>query len=653
MAIDRRTFLQVTTAALAAAGDAARGYVASAKSLPRSSPELRVELDHGQASVPFLSWDTEGGDRAERNLLRAGRGLTLRLKSGDSWREAADLPTSSENLGKEGIRYRLPLAPQEELIWDVKPGPGTLTLRIASPHNGISASDRMELIFPFDPRVTPVTAIPSEWQENGALQLPAIISAPDFGQMILRCQPLTNVGTCLEGSRANHMVDLVLSFPPPGAGESLTFTLTPLNLAPPSGLKNTEMWKAARRGWCNIWQPSSQWGEQNRPFSAPAGVLSNNVISDPASCSLWFYSDPILWTPEIAPGISAAKLVRRSVDWWLDKRTRPSGEVICYWDYGNFLDANAGVLISAWDYVEATGDLAWLRQRIERLEFISDFLARRDVDGDGMVEATQSGNRGTLIQPARSCCWVDAVNCGHKDGYSNAVIYRSWRCLADLEAKLGRGDQKAHYAGLADHLKAAYARTLFNPDTGWLAWWKSADGELHDYATPLMNSLAVEYGLVDPARGGDILSRLRAKMQSVGFNRFDLGVPLTLVPIHRSDYLLPKALGLPQKEDGTDTFQQYQNGGVNGMIGAQFLAAHYVVGQTEEADRMLQAMLGRQAQGKFQNGVVDKAREGGEWTNWDGQPCGYEGYLADVFYFLLAVVMREPELRNRLLRPLA
>jgi hypothetical protein len=270
-----------------------------------------------------------------------------------------------------------------------------------------------------------------------------------------------------------------------------------------------------------------------------------------------------------------------------------------------------------------------------------------------MVEATQSGNRGTLIQPARSCCWVDAVNCGHKDGYSNAVIYRSWRCLADLEAKLERDDHKAQYTALAGRLKAVYAQTLINPETGWLAWWKSADGELHDYATPLVNSMAIEYGLVDPARGGEILSRLRAKMRSVGFTRFDLGVPLTLVPIHRSDYLLPKALGLPEREDGTDTFQQYQNGGVNGMIGAHFLAAHYVTGQAVEADRMLHAMLEREEQGKFQNGVIDRAHYGGEWTTWDGQPCGYEGYLADVFYFLLAIVLREPELRARMLRPMA
>ena len=83
------------------------------------------------------------------------------------------------------------------------------------------------------------------------------------------------------------------------------------------------------------------------------------------------------------------------------------------------------------------------------------------------------------------------------------------------------------------------------------------------------------------------------------------------------------------------------------------MAALYVAGQTEEADQLLKAMLGRQAQGKFHNGVIDKAHYGGEWTTWDGQPCGYEGYLADVFYFLLAVVLREPEHRARMLRPMA
>ena len=259
----------------------------------------------------------------------------------------------------------------------------------------------------------------------------------------------------LEGSRKAHTVDLILELPSIAAGETYTLALTPVHLPLPEGMAGKAIWQTVRRGWFNTWQPSSRWGDQNRSFSAPAGILSNNVISDPVSFALPFYADQALWTPEIAPGISVMNQVRRSIEWWLDHRMDASGEVIGYWDYRNFLDANPGILISAWDYVEATGDRAWLKKRIGQLELLSAFLERRDIDDDGMVEATQSGNYGTLIQPARSCCWWDALNCGHKDGYTNAFIYRAWRCLAELEGQLGRTQQQSRYTQLADRLKAA------------------------------------------------------------------------------------------------------------------------------------------------------------------------------------------------------
>jgi hypothetical protein len=510
----------------------------------------------------------------------------------------------------------------------------------------------LELVFPFDPGVTPTTVLPSQWADDGSLRLPAVISAPDFGQMVLADAAGRHFSARLEGSRAKKTVDLILELPILRSGEVCTLSLTPLYLPPPEGLHDKAAWKKIRRGWFGAFQPNARWGDQGNPFSAPAGVLGNNVVSDPASCSLWFYADQALWTPQLTPEISVASLVRRTVDWWLDHRTRPTGEVICYWDYGNFLDANAGPLIAAWDYVEATGDTAWLRRRIERLEFISEFLAKRDVDGDGMVEAVQSGNRNTLKQPARSCAWWDALNCGHKDGYTNAVIYRAWRCLAELEGRLGRAEKQTRWNGLADRLKAAYAKTLYNPANGWLAWWKSQDGELHDYAAPLVNGMAIEYGLVEPAQGREILARLWKKIDAVGFKRFDLGIPPMLVPVRRSDYLQPEACGLPQKEDGADTFGQYQNGGISAGHVLHFLAAHYVVGQPERADRVLEAMLGRQAEGKFQNGVRDVGNQGIDWTDWNGKPTGYEGFLADSFRFLQAVLLREPAFRARYYRPL-
>ena len=615
-------------------------------------PRLRLAADATRPEVPVLSWDTEGGPRVETNLLRAGRAMGLRVRVDGQWKPGAAFPTRVDRASPPTITYHLSVASEAELIWNLAPASGSLAMTLSARGARVDRIVEVELLVPFDPRVTPTTVLPAEWTEDGNCRLPAVVNAPDFGQMLLTESGGQHGKARLEGSRTEKWVDFLVELPPLRSGESCSLSLVPVRLPAPRGLADQTLWQQARRGWFGAFEPSARWGEQNRPFSAPAGILANNVISDPASCSLWFYADQALWTPRIAEGVSVAASVRRSIDWWLDQRTRPTGEVVCYWDFGNFLDADAGPLIAAWDYVESTGDQAWLARRIARLELIAEFLARRDVDGDGLVEAVQSGNRGTLRQPGRSCAWFDALNCGHKDGYTNALIYRAWRCLAELEGRLGRSEKRARYTSLADRLKAAYVKTLFNPRTGWLAWWKSEDGELHDYATPIVNGLAIEYGLVEPAQGRAILDRLWAKVDQVGFKRFDLGIPPMLVPVHRSDYLLPDGLGIPQREDGTDTLGHYQNGGITAGQVLHFLAAHYVVDRPDRADAVLRAMLGRQGQGGFQNGVQDAGYKGIDWTDWNGRPTGYEGYLADSYRFLQAVLLREPSFRERLYHPL-
>ena len=354
-------------------------------------------------------------------------------------------------------------------------------------------------------------------------------------------------------------------------------------------------------------------------------------------------------------------LVRRTLDWWLDHRTRPTGEVVAYWNYADMLDANASPLIAAWDYVEATGDRAWLARRIERLELIADYMVRRDVDDDGLIESTHSGNYGTLREPMRADSAYDTINAGHKNAYCNALIYRAFRCLADLEGQLQRLPEQTRYAERARRLKTAYAKTFTNPTTGWLAWWRSKDGQLHDLSSPMISSLAICYGLVDPARGHEMLKRLWTKIEMAGFRRFDLGVPITLMPIHRGDYLTGGAAGItgvPKREDGSDTFGQYLNGGCLVSDAVYFLTALYMVGESGKADRILHAMLERQQKGVFpngggfQDGVINAYPQGAEFFTWDGKTCGYEGHLTYSYSFLQAVLLREAGFRARLFRPL-
>ncbi|MHB1458668.1 MAG: glucosidase family protein, partial [Armatimonadota bacterium] len=288
-------------------------------------------------------------------------------------------------------------------------------------------------------------------------------------------------------------------------------------------------------------------------------------------------------------------------------------------------------------------------------------LANRDIDGDGMIESKQSGNRGTLVDPMRGSTWWDTINSGYKDGYLNALTYRAWRCLADLENKLNRSDKADRYATLASRMKRVYRDTLYNPSTGWLGWWRSQDGELHDYASPMINGMAIEYGLVGKTEGRKILTRLRCKIKEVGYDRFDLGVPATLIAICKDDYILPPvngaglspgSFGIPSRDDGADALGYYENGGVHAGNTLPFLAAHYVVGDPKSADRILMAMLNRQDKGLFQNGVWGQVGKGTEWTTWDGEPSGADGYLADNFRFLQAVFLHDAANRARFYRPL-
>ncbi|MFA6244956.1 MAG: hypothetical protein WC655_28695, partial [Candidatus Hydrogenedentales bacterium] len=599
----------------------------------------------------FLSWDTEGGKRIEQNLLRKDARIALRVRVNDAWIDATSLPVTGPDHALFHtvlhLEYGLQIAPGVQAYWTVGCGDGggegpSFTFG-SGKDSKIQAA---EVLFPFDATVTPTTALPHAWNEDGTMTLPAVINAPDFGPVLLTNMGGKPIHARLEGSREQHAVDLVVELEPTGG-----VIFRALDLPTPGLLKDASMWRDARRGWLNALQCSAKWGDPNRPYSSPAGLLGNNVISDPASPSIWFYADQSFWIPQLAEGVNVMDHVRRTLDWWLDTKVLPNGKLIGYWDKTDFLDGNAGPLIAAWDYVEGTGDTAWLTKRIERLEFVASYLEQRDIDNDGLIEAEQSGNANTLKDEQRSCAWWDALNCGHKDAYTNAIIYRGFRCLADLEKRAGRTEQAARFTDRANRLKAAYFPTFY-PETGWLVWWISADGAKHDYASPTTNGIAIEYGLVEPEKGREILAKLRAKIKEVGFTRFDLGVPPQLIPVLRADYLQP-ACGCPEREDGTDTFGYYMNGGITAGQVLHFLAAHYVVGDPEPADEILRAMLTRQAQGLFQNGAVNEYPKGIDWTTWDGKPAGYEGYLADSFRFLQAVLLREAPFRERLYRPLS
>jgi hypothetical protein len=111
------------------------------------------------------------------------------------------------------------------------------------------------------------------------------------------------------------------------------------------------------------------------------------------------------------------------------------------------------------------------------------------------------------------------------------------------------------------------------------------------------------------------------------------------VPIRREDYAHHEMeWGGGEKEDGSDGFQIYENGGVAGDYVYFTLQALYQLGRRAEGDAILFPMLKAYESGSFQGfGPNGKTYD---WKSWDGAPHGYEPHLVDNYQALLAVLSR-------------
>ena len=369
------------------------------------------------------------------------------------------------------------------------------------------------------------------------------------------------------------------------------------------------------RHWLNTFQ-----------YRPDIGILANNIVSDNCVFCMHTFADAAVFTPTLPGGIEAIDMVRESLDRYLGGAT---GYGIGWEEI--MTEVYPSLVIAAWDVIRVTGDRATLRRWLPKLESFAAKIEVQDRNGNGLPESVKPGTPGEIHCPTGN--WWDQINFGHEDAYVSALAYRAWRCLADLERLAGAPAKAARYERNAGRLKSAYLPTFMNPKTGILAGWKDANDTLHDYWFVFVNGIAIVNGLVPDDQANTIVDRIEAKMREVGYNRFDLGLPGNLVPIPKCDYGLG-ALGSPQKDDGTDTFGVFENGGATACYAYYYLQALYKLGRRAEADRILWPMMKTYAEGGFQSGVG----KGGEWRHWDGRPSGYEGFLSDAYLSQLAVL---------------
>jgi hypothetical protein len=285
-------------------------------------------------------------------------------------------------------------------------------------------------------------------------------------------------------------------------------------------------------------------------------------------------------------------------------------------------------------YINATGDNKWLNENLASLIDWADTLLKSDIDGDGLIESPLSGNYGFSKGSQLPSNWWDTIGFGHKDAYSNALAYQALILFGEI-LKNTNNPVCQKYLNHASQLKSVYFSTFYNPETGVLGGWKSLDGDLHDYYFTFVNSTAVSYGLTNTEQGNLIMDNLLAKMKAVGFTDFSLGLPGNLIPVKKGDYMVSdRRWGGPSLENGSDSFQIYNNGGATACFTYFTVNALKKLNRKTDMDLISKPILKSIKEGNFNGKCINGMSK--DWKTWNGECWGYEGFLCDGYMVLLA-----------------
>lgn len=398
-----------------------------------------------------------------------------------------------------------------------------------------------------------------------------------------------------------------VTLPPGTASAELLLTVT--NLEPRTADRQTAH-PGIRRAWGSgfFFRPE-QSGLANNSFS----VLAANVLHGPA--------DMVPYSADNAPIPHAAELLRYTLGVALKMGGPHYGA-----QYAFHHDTAPSLLISAGRLHQTAPDAGWLHGIWPYLKSPLRYLLD-NLDESGMyVCRHHSGNSGG--RSGGSNAWDD-IRFGHHDGYSATLAYRALHSAAALAREAGDPVLGGRCREAAAALKSAFAASLYNPATGWLAGWRSRDGQLHDHGFLFVNGMAISFGLIEGEQAKEVLRRLEAARIAAGHTDFRHGLMVQLWPVPSCDLassaqnsLFGRGWRIGLRPDGLDTFGVFCNGCLTPFLAGFYVRALSMHGFTETADRICDQLLE-----SYERGLFDGDRNGAEYFTHEGIPCGYEGSL--------------------------
>ena len=112
-------------------------------------------------------------------------------------KDSLAVPVQFNRSNAYAVRYDFTLPQQQFLSWEITTRSGKMSMRIRTSKNVGAVLDKIEIVFPFDPATAVTSIISGNWKE-GKFFTPAILSAPDLGQLLVFCNELTSLGGRME-----------------------------------------------------------------------------------------------------------------------------------------------------------------------------------------------------------------------------------------------------------------------------------------------------------------------------------------------------------------------------------------------------------------------------------------------------------------------
>lgn len=455
------------------------------------------------------------------------------------------------------------------------------------------------------------------------ISFPCVLHFPGMGSFRVSCNdPSVSLFYDAELT-ADSYIKLALPVSDP-EHQDITYTFESVAIYPEiKKIKNDDRYDGFRKNFINIFQ-----------LNPRRKILANNSTSDACAFTLFLYAEMARKTPVLVKELTAMDLIRNTLDAYLDG-------VLGYGMVGkpnwqseyNSSDSFPSLIMAACYYILDNKDMAWAKENYQGIKQWADKMIATDRNKDGIIEYGYSGNSGSWSEGKfkRPANWWDTIGFGHDDAYSNALAYRACVLLAKVAEQLTMSDDSLYLNTFAKKLKHNYYQRFYNPETGVLGGWRSADGELHDYYFTFVNSIAICYDLIDEAEGKKIMQAMLNKMQAVGYTDFRLGLPGNLIPIADEDYAHHNSRW------GYQNFQVYENGGATGCYVYYTIRALFKLGMQKEAEGILFPMLESYKEGNFSGNCPGNSMTK-DWKTWKGECWGYEGFLVDNYLALLNVV---------------